>query len=126
MGGVVAAMNASNILSDSSSQSKNNNSDKNIEGLIFLASYPPESVDLSNSSLRVLSLTASNDQVLNRSAYDAAKNRLPANTLYKTIEGGNHSGFGLYGQQRGDGIASITAEQQQEQIVQDISEFIAQ
>ena len=53
-----------------------------------------------------------------------AESRLPEDTTYTTIEGGNHSGFGLYGQQNGDGTATMTAEEQQKQLVQLIKQFI--
>ena len=56
--------------------------------------------------------------------YEDAKSRLPKSTLYTTIEGGNHSGFGLYGQQNGDGTATMSAEEQQKQLVQLIKQFI--
>ncbi|MCF0238629.1 MAG: hypothetical protein HUK24_08520 [Sphaerochaetaceae bacterium] len=39
------------------------------------------------------------------------------------IEGGNHSGFGSYGHQKGDGISTITKEEQWEITVKQIVEF---
>jgi len=41
------------------------------------------------------------------------------------IEGGNHAQFGNYGAQKGDGKASITADEQQEKTVEIILKFIA-
>ncbi|MNP78228.1 hypothetical protein D3C76_1757890 [compost metagenome] len=38
---------------------------------------------------------------------------MPGNTVYLSIEGGNHAQFGSYGKQKGDGEASITEEEQQ-------------
>ena len=93
-------------------------------GLIFLASYPDQSTDISDTQIPVLSITASNDKILKQEKYEDAKSRLPESTLYTTIEGGNHSGFGLYGQQNGDGTATMTAEEQQKQLVQLIKQFI--
>ena len=49
---------------------------------------------------------------------------MPESTLSTTIEGGNHRGFGLYGQQNGDGTATMSAEEQQKQLVQLIKQFI--
>ena len=40
------------------------------------------------------------------------------------ISGGNHAYFGNYGEQKGDGTASITRESQQEQAVEQIMLFI--
>ena len=93
-------------------------------GLILLASYPDKSTDISGTQIPVLSITASNDKILNQDKYEEAKSRLPEATTYTTIEGGNHSGFGLYGQQNGDGTATMSAEEQQKQFVQLIKQFI--
>ncbi|MGT2756409.1 alpha/beta hydrolase [Streptococcus ovuberis] len=96
-----------------------------ISGLILLASYPASSVDLSKTEdLAVLSITASQDKVLNWQQYEKSKPQLPPKTSYMTIEGGNHSGFGLYGQQSGDGQATITPQEQQEWVSQEIHRFI--
>ncbi|MGT2666070.1 alpha/beta hydrolase [Streptococcus rifensis] len=95
-----------------------------IKGLILLASYPSEKTDLSQSKLVVLSITADHDQVLNWETYDQAKKRLPQNTQYVTIPGGNHSGFGLYGQQDGDGQSTMTPLQQQKELISIITRFL--
>ena len=42
------------------------------------------------------------------------------------IEGGNHAQFGNYGPQKGDLPATISAEEQQAQAVDAITDFIAQ
>ena len=95
-----------------------------VAGLILLASYPDQSTDIIDTQIPVLSITASNDKILKQEKYENAKSRLPEATLYTKIEGGNHSGFGLYGQQNGDGTATMSAEEQQKQLVQLIKQFI--
>ena len=40
------------------------------------------------------------------------------------ISGGNHAYFGNYGEQKGDGKATITREEQQKIAVKEIMEFI--
>ena len=40
------------------------------------------------------------------------------------IKGGNHAQFGYYGNQSGDGIAKISADNQQKQSENEIIEFI--
>ena len=40
-------------------------------------------------------------------------------------EGGNHAQFGYYGEQRGDGIATITHEQQLEATTSAIASFLS-
>lgn len=81
-----------------------------VEGVVLLASYP--TADLSSSGLRAISLYGSEDGVLNRDAYDEARAKLPASVEEVVIEGGNHAQFGNYGEQAGDGTASIAPEEQ--------------
>ena len=97
--------------------------DMNPAGLILLASYPDSKTDLSQTSLRVLSITADQDQVMKEDAFREAQKRLPSNTSYVTIRGGNHSGFAWYGQQKGDGQAAISQEIQMREIVTQILAF---
>ncbi len=40
-----------------------------------------------------------------------------AKTIYYTIPGGNHAYFGKYGEQSGDGTATITREEQIKELV---------
>lgn len=97
---------------------------KEVSGMIFLASYPDEKGSLKETKLPVLSITASNDKVLNWDSYDGAKKYLPEDTSYTTIEGGNHGGFGSYGKQKGDGQAEITNNKQQREVSQIIIEWL--
>jgi len=73
-----------------------------IDGLVLLASYPPDPVNLSESGLRVGSLVGSQDTVVNKQAWDSAKSRLPGDTRFREIVGANHAQFGDYGPQPGD------------------------
>lgn len=114
LGGVVAAQNAEDILSRGDQ----------LAGLVLLASYPADSTDLSQSDLPVLSITADQDKIIKMDRYSEAKNRLPQKTDYQLIQGGNHSGFGLYGQQKGDGQATISNLEQQDDIVKRMREFL--
>ncbi|MGA0097637.1 MAG: alpha/beta hydrolase [Bacilli bacterium] len=81
-----------------------------IAGLIFLASYTTANADFSQTTLPILSITGSEDKVLNLETYEVAKAFLPNQTIYFDIPGGNHSQFGDYGFQRGDGEATISQE----------------
>ena len=74
--------------------------------MILLASFSDR--DLTQESLRVLSIYGSEDRVLNRDAYEQAKSLLPEDVTEVVIEGGCHAGFGMYGAQDGDGKPSIT------------------
>lgn len=92
---------------------------QDVQGIVFLASY--SSADLSETGLEALSVYGSEDGVLNMEAYEEGKPNLPARFAEIVIEGGNHAGFGNYGPQEGDGEASISAQEQQEQTADAIS-----
>ena len=81
------------------------------QGLMFLASYP--AADLSDFEGWSLSVVGSNDEVLNHKAYEDARTNLPEHAAELVIEGGNHAYYGDYGEQRGDGEATITRDEQQ-------------
>lgn len=92
------------------------NSDK-LEGLILLGAY----VYGGNITLEdVALLYGSNDMVLNRDKLTAD---VPSTYV---IEGGNHAYFGNYGEQAGDGTATISREMQQQEASAYITAFIQQ
>ncbi len=82
-----------------------------IQGFILLASYPAESNDLSNMNIPCLSIYGEFDTVLSQDIPSTAP-LLPENHTIYEISGGNHAYFGYYGEQKGDGTATITREQQ--------------
>ena len=92
------------------------------DGLILLGSYSTE--DLSQTSLKVLSVYGSEDKVINYENYVASKSNLPADFTEVIIEGGCHAYFGMYGAQEGDGTPSISNEEQIMQTVYAIMEFV--
>lgn len=82
-------------------------------GLFFLGSYPSEAHDFSESAMKVLSVKATLDTVMNQATYESSLALLnPSTTSYVTIVGGNHSQFGDYGFQRGDTEATLTVQEQ--------------
>ena len=87
--------------------SKTNNT--SLEGIIFLASYPNKKLD---DSLRCLSIYGASDKVLNKTEYNKNTSNFPTGYVEVIIEGGNHSNFGDYGFQRGDGKSSISKNEQ--------------
>lgn len=95
-----------------------------VKGVFFLASYPDKKGSLSNFEGSVLSLTGSEDGVLNWQAYDQAKKYLPKQTVYQEINGGNHAGFGSYGEQKGDNPAKINNEEQQDEVARKVVEWL--
>ena len=80
------------------------------EGVILLASY--STADLSGSELRVLSVYGSEDGVMNREKYEKNLKNLPSDFAEFVIDGGSHAYFGMYGEQDGDGKATITDSEQ--------------
>lgn len=95
------------------------NKTDNIDGLILLASYPTQEINKP-----VLSIYGSNDNVFSVDKYDEAKPLFKNNFTEFIINGGNHGQFAYYGNQSGDGIANISASNQQSQCVSEIVKFI--
>lgn len=93
-----------------------------IDGLFLLGAYGTKDTDLSQVKYPVISITGSEDKVLNRESFEALKPKLPPSTQYVSIEGGNHSGFGSYGHQKGDGEAMISENEQLIEIVKLLTE----
>ena len=87
-----------------------------IHGLILYASYPAG--DLSQrTDLVAVSIYGTQDALATVERIANARPTLPPQTRYMAIEGGNHSYFGDYGMQTGDGIPSISREEAALQIV---------
>ena len=90
--------------------------DGTLDGLVLLGSYSAS--DLSSTNLGAISLYGSNDQVLNRAKLEDNADLLPKGAETVEIEGGNHAGFGAYGE------ASITPAEQQSQTADAIDRYI--
>lgn len=85
-----------------------------LEGIALLGAYAAS--DLSDTDLKALVIYGQNDGVLNRDKLASCAGNLPDGAQTLVIEGGNHAGYADYGPQDGDGAATITADQQQEQV----------
>lgn len=92
LGGVMAANHAAKHLED-------------YAGLFLLAAYPSE--DLSAAKFPVVYLYGENDKVLDRTALEDSFSLVPKDYKTVKISGGNHAYFGSYGEQKGDGEATI-------------------
>jgi hypothetical protein len=79
-------------------------------GLVLLGAY--SSVDLSQTDLQVLSVYGTEDGVMDREKYEMHQSHLPKNHMEYEIEGGCHAYFGMYGEQAGDGIPTLTPKEQ--------------
>ena len=89
-----------------------------VKGLVFWASYPSDGDNLSNLELPIVSIYGTRDGLSTVQKIDASHQLLPASTQWAAIQGGNHGQFGWYGLQSGDGVAMISREEQQRQIVE--------
>ena len=97
---------------------------EDFDGLILLAAYSTK--DLTGTPLRVLSVYGSEDGVMNRESYEKNRANLPADTTEVVLDGGCHAQFGSYGPQDGDGIPTISGEEQVRQTVEAIAAFVGQ
>lgn len=92
------------------------------KGLFLLAAYPSE--DLSKAKFPVYFIYGENDGVLNRKKLEKGFGLAPKNSQTIIIAGGNHAYFGSYKEQKDDGKATITPEEQQNITVDTIATSI--
>ncbi|WP_197256202.1 alpha/beta hydrolase [Paenibacillus dendritiformis] len=99
------------------------NSTINVQGIVFLASYPNS--DISQLNIPVLSIYGSQDGVLNLERYTNSKSYMPDSFEEHVIEGGNHAQFGDYGMQKKDKGATISDDEQIRETAGTIVDWIA-
>ncbi len=92
-----------------------------IEGLVMLAAYPTAKLP---DDMKVLEIYGSNDGVINREKISESAKYLPSSAIVYEISGGNHAQFGSYGEQKGDGKASISVDKQLDITVQYVMDMI--
>lgn len=90
-----------------------------VQGVVFMAAYPADNVDLSQLPIKFVTLYGTHDGVA-RNVFQDAQKRLPADSQLITLDGGNHAQFGNYGPQNGDGLATMGRDEQQAQTVEAI------
>jgi len=95
--------------------------DPDVRGLVLFGSYCAN--DLSSADLAVLSISGSNDGLSTPDKIADAQNNLPGDTTFVEIAGGNHAGFGDYGDQAGDGESTLPSADVRDQIAE---AFLAQ
>ena len=91
------------------------NHDEEVDALVLLAAYSTE--DLTQHDIAVYSFYGSEDKVLNMEKYEEYRSNLPATTIEAVIDGGNHAYYAHYGEQEGDGVATISRDEQQESVL---------
>lgn len=80
------------------------------DGLVLLGAY--STADLSETALSVLSVYGTQDGVLNREKYENCRRHYPKDFREIVLEGGCHAYFGDYGAQKGDGVPTVSRQQQ--------------
>jgi dienelactone hydrolase len=95
-----------------------------LAGIIFMGSYPAN--DMSQSPLQVVTLHGSLDGLATPAKITDSLKLLPPTSREVLIEGGNHAQYGNYGPQAGDGVATISREEQQQQTVTATLELVNQ
>ena len=113
LGGVAAAM-AADDAEEAGSGSE-------WDGLILLASYPTKEL-----STPVISIYGSEDRILDPDKYSSTEKEglWPDDFTEMIIEGGNHAGFGSYGEQKGDGKSKTAASEQQHETAEAVNNWI--
>ncbi|WP_241992564.1 alpha/beta hydrolase [Cryobacterium lactosi] len=96
--------------------------DTEVAGLVVFGSYCAAAVD---DDLPVLSISGSEDGLSTPAKIEDTADLLPAGTTFVQIDGANHASFGAYGDQPGDGVATITPAESQQAITDALSTFIA-
>lgn len=89
--------------------------DEKVDRLVLLAAYSTE--DLTKLDIDVYSFYGSEDKVLNMEKYKKYYSNLPEDVVETVIDGGNHAYYGNYGNQKNDGTASITRNEQQQSVI---------
>lgn len=92
-----------------------------VSGVILLAAYPTKSL---SDSMALISIYGSKDGILHMDKVREGREYAPISYTETVIDGGNHAQFGNYGEQRGDGNAAVSREEQQEQTVKCIIQHI--
>jgi predicted alpha/beta-hydrolase family hydrolase len=88
--------------------------DERVKGLVLFASYPADNVV--RTDLKAASISGTADGLTTPDDIEASKGKLPPETSYVVINGAVHSSFGDYGDQPGDGTATIDRSAAQSEI----------
>ena len=100
------------------------NNPNKIDAIALWDSYPPDSADLSDNNIAVISIYGTTNNIPNTKSFNDKKHLLPADTIFIAIEGANHAQFGDYGPQKGDVVASISLAEQHDLVAEIMLDFI--
>jgi hypothetical protein len=94
-----------------------------VVGLVLMGSYCAN--DISSTAIPVLQILASGDGLIDAEALKASAQLLPPSTQKITLEGANHASFGTYGEQPGDGIATLSRAEVREELTALLVQLLA-
>jgi hypothetical protein len=98
------------------------NNEDSLDGLIMFASYPANFNDFVDFSIPIMSIIGSRDPGATKQ--EAFYEAIADSAILYVIEGGNHRQYADYNFQKGDGVASISAAEQQDQIIAATVQFL--
>jgi predicted alpha/beta-hydrolase family hydrolase len=98
------------------------NNQKTLDGLIMFASYPANNDNFVDFPIPILSVIGLKDPGAPKQ--EAFYKAVSDSALLIIIEGGNHRQYADYTFQKGDGIATISAAEQQDQIIAATVQFL--
>lgn len=99
-------------------------SNSRMQGLVLMGAYPGDQVDLSLRAIDVSVLYGDQDQISTVAEVEASAGSLPPEARFVLIPGGNHSQFGSYVRQNGDGTPTISAADQREFVVLEVTRIL--
>ena len=93
-----------------------------VDGVVLLAAFPQN--DMTAYGGPMLTLRGTEDGIVTAEEYASAADLMPDDLLELELDGGNHAQFGNYGDQDGDGVATMPREEQQALAVSAISTLV--
>lgn len=94
--------------------------------LVLIGTSHPRDFSLADYDRPVVKVYGTRDRIASLEKMQANAHQLPTTTRWVGIEGGNHSQFGYYGFQLGDGRARITREEQQAHVLAVLLDVLAE
>lgn len=95
-----------------------------LSGLLLIGTTHPRDHDLSSLQIPVLKISGTRDCVADPKDSKANASKLPPQAVWTTIIGANHAQFGYYGSQLGDCTATISRENQQKQLLDEVLRWL--
>jgi pimeloyl-ACP methyl ester carboxylesterase len=97
-----------------------------LSGLLLVGTIHPRDQDLSSLRIPVMKISGTRDCVADLDASKASASKLPSQAVWTTIVGANHAQFGHYGSQLMDCRATISREDQQRQLLEEVLRWLTE